>query len=161
MKASTSKAAGSDSPTEGDVSVSGTSTPVNHAPSISEGGISHTSNATETTVVAPSDADSDAQSTKSIASSSQSKSRSKSREEDEATADSNLIGKINNLVTTDLNNITDGRDFMFLVVYAPLMTIACVVFLYEVLGWRCVRFLFVIVKRDWEWNASVPSSEWG
>lgn len=27
---------------------------------------------------------------------------------------SNLIGKINNLVSTDLNNIVDGRDFLFL-----------------------------------------------
>ena len=31
----------------------------------------------------------------------------------EATAD-NLVGKINNLVTTDLNNITEARDFLFL-----------------------------------------------
>ena len=30
-----------------------------------------------------------------------------------ASAD-NLIGKINNLVTTDLNNITEGRDFLFI-----------------------------------------------
>ena len=28
--------------------------------------------------------------------------------------DSNLIGKINNLVTTDLGNITDARDFLML-----------------------------------------------
>lgn len=26
----------------------------------------------------------------------------------------NLVGKINNLVTTDLNNLVDGRDFLFL-----------------------------------------------
>ena len=26
----------------------------------------------------------------------------------------NLLGRINNLVTTDLGNITDGRDFLFL-----------------------------------------------
>ncbi len=26
----------------------------------------------------------------------------------------NLIGKINNLVTSDLNNITSGRDFLFI-----------------------------------------------
>lgn len=31
----------------------------------------------------------------------------------EAAAD-NLVGKINNLVTTDLNNITEARDFLFL-----------------------------------------------
>ena len=26
----------------------------------------------------------------------------------------NLVGKLNNLVTTDLNNLVDGRDFLFL-----------------------------------------------
>lgn len=25
----------------------------------------------------------------------------------------NLVGKLNNLITTDLNNLTDGRDFLF------------------------------------------------
>jgi hypothetical protein len=29
-------------------------------------------------------------------------------------SDGNLIGKINNLVTTDLNNITSGRDFLMI-----------------------------------------------
>ena len=33
---------------------------------------------------------------------------------DESTPSGNLIGKINNLVSTDLNNIIDGRDFLFL-----------------------------------------------
>ena len=31
-----------------------------------------------------------------------------------AAASGNLIGKINNLVTTDLNNLVDGRDFLFI-----------------------------------------------
>lgn len=26
----------------------------------------------------------------------------------------NLVGKLNNLVTTDLNNVVDGRDFLFI-----------------------------------------------
>ena len=34
----------------------------------------------------------------------------------EATADT-LVGKINNLVTTDLNNITEGRDFLLICEY--------------------------------------------
>ena len=29
----------------------------------------------------------------------------------------NLVGKINNLVTSDLGNITDGRDFLFVGMY--------------------------------------------
>ncbi|KAL4243444.1 hypothetical protein ABKN59_001093 [Abortiporus biennis] len=32
----------------------------------------------------------------------------------------NLVGKINNLVTTDLNNIVDGRDFLFIILYIPV-----------------------------------------
>jgi hypothetical protein len=30
------------------------------------------------------------------------------------TSADNLVGKINNLVTTDLGNLVDGRDFLFL-----------------------------------------------
>ena len=66
----------------------------------------------------------------------------------------NLIGKINNLVTTDLGNIVEGRDFLTIsmlhfyiifchcclitwqVLYIPLLSVLCTVFLYELLGWR-------------------------
>jgi hypothetical protein len=66
----------------------------------------------------------------------------------------NLVGKINNLVTTDLANITNARDFLYLrwlnfnirveedsadttkVVYIPLQVALCIVFLYAILGWR-------------------------
>lgn len=46
-------------------------------------------------------------------------SDTKKTEEKLATAGSgapagNLIGRINNLVTTDLNNLVDGRDFLFI-----------------------------------------------
>ncbi|KAF9449128.1 multidrug resistance-associated ABC transporter [Macrolepiota fuliginosa MF-IS2] len=46
----------------------------------------------------------------------------------------NLVGKINNLVTTDTTNIVDARDFLFVVLYYPLQIILCIVFLYQVLG---------------------------
>ena len=49
---------------------------------------------------------------------------------------SNLVGRINNLISTDLENITDGRDFLFVLVYTPLHIILCVGFLYKILGWR-------------------------
>ena len=66
----------------------------------------------------------------------------------------NLVGKINNLVTTDLANITNARDFLYLrrstfnifkqrgalisgtVVYVPLQVALCIAFLYAILGWR-------------------------
>ncbi len=50
----------------------------------------------------------------------------------------NLVGKINNLVTTDLQNIVDSRDFIRLAVYTPVSVILCVGFLYVILGWRYV-----------------------
>ena len=75
--------------------------------------------------------------------------------EDSKKSDGNLIGKINNLVTTDLNNITSGRDFLMIstphistlcgtlalkcwvsvVLYVPLQITLCLTFLYQVLGW--------------------------
>lgn len=58
-------------------------------------------------------------------------------EADETEADAkNLVGRINNLVTTDLNNIVDSRDFIRLVVYTPVSVFLCVAFLYVILGWR-------------------------
>ena len=66
---------------------------------------------------------------------------------------SNLVGKMNNLVSTDLDNLVDGRDFLLLgsflayvsvdisnemhhaVLYLPLQIVVCVWFLYTILGW--------------------------
>ena len=65
----------------------------------------------------------------------------------------NLVGKMNNLVSTDLDNLVDGRDFLLLgsllarvsvnvsyelrhaVLYLPLQIVVCVWFLYTILGW--------------------------
>ncbi|KAF7364934.1 Multidrug resistance-associated ABC transporter protein [Mycena venus] len=46
-----------------------------------------------------------------------------------------LVGKINNLVTTDLGNIVDSRDFLVLVIYIPLQIAIGIWFLYVLLGW--------------------------
>ncbi|KAF9243735.1 hypothetical protein BU15DRAFT_71860 [Melanogaster broomeanus] len=47
----------------------------------------------------------------------------------------NLVGKINNLVTTDLGNIIDGRDFLLVFPYIPLQVGCCIWFLYSILDW--------------------------
>ncbi|KAF7967145.1 hypothetical protein HWV62_35674 [Athelia sp. TMB] len=47
----------------------------------------------------------------------------------------NLTGRINNLVSTDLGNITDGRNWLWLTLYVPLQIALCVTFLYRILGW--------------------------
>ncbi|KAL6299635.1 multidrug resistance-associated ABC transporter [Sparassis latifolia] len=57
----------------------------------------------------------------------------------------NLVGKINNLVTTDLNNVTTGRDFLLLVVEIPLQVVLCVWFLYSLLGWSALCGMIVMV----------------
>ena len=50
----------------------------------------------------------------------------------------NLVGKIVNLVTTDLENIGDLRDLLLLLVSMPLQIGLGIVFLYFLLGWRYV-----------------------
>ena len=51
---------------------------------------------------------------------------------------SNLVGKITNLVSTDLNNIIVGMDFPMLFISLPLQIVLCIVFLYKVLGWSAI-----------------------
>ncbi|KAF9029722.1 hypothetical protein BDZ89DRAFT_1065204 [Hymenopellis radicata] len=59
---------------------------------------------------------------------------------------SNLVGKINNLVTTDLENIVSARDFLLTVVYIPMEVALCIVFLYNVIGWSAlVGLVFIIM----------------
>lgn len=48
----------------------------------------------------------------------------------------NSLGKVNNLVTGDLQNICDGREALRLLVELPIQLTLCVFFLYRVLGWR-------------------------
>ncbi|KAJ6508401.1 P-loop containing nucleoside triphosphate hydrolase protein [Mycena sanguinolenta] len=46
-----------------------------------------------------------------------------------------LVGRINNLVTVDLGNITDSRDFLVLLFYIPCQLALGIYFLYVLLGW--------------------------
>ncbi|KIJ45713.1 hypothetical protein M422DRAFT_227467 [Sphaerobolus stellatus SS14] len=50
----------------------------------------------------------------------------------------NLIGKINNLVTTDLGNVVDGRDFLFLLLFSPVQFVVSVWLLYILLGFSAI-----------------------
>jgi hypothetical protein len=75
-------------------------------------------------------------------------------DQEEPGKSSNLVGKMNNLVSTDLENLVDGRDFLLLglspprllcvhnsimsshpVLYFPLQVVLCIWFLYNILGW--------------------------
>lgn len=90
-------------------------------------------------------------SVKSTSSRGSKRGKDKAKKVDEAPAGtssaSNLVGRINNLVTTDLGNIVDARDLMFVVVYIPLQILLCITFLYIILGWRCVSAFTLLKSR--------------
>jgi hypothetical protein len=79
------------------------------------------------------------------------------KDEDSSPSGTNLAGRINNLISTDLENITDSRDFMFLIIYAPLQTALCIVFLYSVLGWSSFVGMGVLLLSVW---APVQIGKW-
>ncbi|KAF9526535.1 multidrug resistance-associated ABC transporter [Crepidotus variabilis] len=54
----------------------------------------------------------------------------------------NFAGNLNNLVTSDLNAITQARDWLMLIFSIPLMLTMSMAFLYQFLGWSCFVFLF-------------------
>jgi hypothetical protein len=58
---------------------------------------------------------------------------------------SNLVGRIHNFISTDLGNIGDGRDFLFVIWYCPLEVAICVWFLYSILGMASVLGMAVLV----------------
>ncbi|KAF9516655.1 hypothetical protein BS47DRAFT_1371638 [Hydnum rufescens UP504] len=64
---------------------------------------------------------------------------------DKESKSSNLVGKINNLISTDLENITEGRDFFFIFLFAPINIILCSVFLYVLLDWSGIVGILVMV----------------
>ncbi|KAG8874159.1 hypothetical protein FRB97_006107 [Tulasnella sp. 331] len=52
-----------------------------------------------------------------------------------ADSNSNLTGKLINLISTDLKNVTDAREFMIPLVWAPVEFTLSVWSLYYILGW--------------------------
>lgn len=76
------------------------------------------------------------------------KDKGDDKEEEKKKTDkgSNLVGKITNLVSTDLNNIVDGRDFPMLLISLPLQIVLCIVFLYKVLGWSAIVGTAVMIS---------------
>ncbi|KAJ7185322.1 multidrug resistance-associated ABC transporter [Mycena filopes] len=60
-------------------------------------------------------------------------------------SDDNLVAKIMNLVTTDLGNIVDNRDFLFILIFLPLQISVGIWFLYVLLGWSVVAGVASIV----------------
>ncbi|KAJ7747233.1 hypothetical protein B0H16DRAFT_1692432 [Mycena metata] len=57
----------------------------------------------------------------------------------------NFLGKMTNLVTSDLGTIQESRNVLLVLVLVPVQTIASVVFLYQVLGWSSFVGMGVMV----------------
>ncbi|KAH7927390.1 P-loop containing nucleoside triphosphate hydrolase protein [Leucogyrophana mollusca] len=48
---------------------------------------------------------------------------------------SNLVGKLNNLVTTDLSSLNEGRNFLLIGLHIPVQVGLSIWFIYGILGW--------------------------
>ncbi|QRV86055.1 ABC transporter transmembrane region [Ceratobasidium sp. AG-Ba] len=59
--------------------------------------------------------------------------------------ESNLVGKINNLMSTDLENIVEGQDFLMIFLLAPIQIIISVVLLYQILGSSAIIGMVVMI----------------
>ncbi|KAJ3907880.1 hypothetical protein F5879DRAFT_939640 [Lentinula edodes] len=57
----------------------------------------------------------------------------------------NILGKLSNLVTTDMQNITDGKEALRLIIQVPIQVALCVWFLERVLGWSAFVGLATII----------------
>lgn len=56
--------------------------------------------------------------------------------EKDGDATDNLVGKINNLITSDLQNIVELPEIPSVLFYTPLKLVLSIWFLYTLLGWR-------------------------
>ncbi|KZT67088.1 P-loop containing nucleoside triphosphate hydrolase protein [Daedalea quercina L-15889] len=65
--------------------------------------------------------------------------------QDEGKKGQNVVGKINNLISSDLASIGMGREFLTLCVKLPMEIIFCIWFLYTVLGWSAFVGLASII----------------
>ncbi|WVQ79115.1 hypothetical protein IAT38_001210 [Cryptococcus sp. DSM 104549] len=56
-----------------------------------------------------------------------------------------LAGKINVLMASDIESITEGRDIFLIVVYTPIQFALCVVILYKILSWSALIGMVTMV----------------
>ncbi|KAG9310261.1 P-loop containing nucleoside triphosphate hydrolase protein [Chiua virens] len=59
-------------------------------------------------------------------------------DENDSSHKANLIGTINNHLTTDLTNVIAAKEFLPVVVGVPLQILLCIAFLYRILGWSAL-----------------------
>ncbi|KAG9314746.1 P-loop containing nucleoside triphosphate hydrolase protein [Chiua virens] len=59
-------------------------------------------------------------------------------DENDSSHKANLIGTINNHLTTDLTNVIAAKELLPVVVGVPLQILLCIAFLYRILGWSAL-----------------------
>ncbi|EIM80365.1 uncharacterized protein STEHIDRAFT_162782 [Stereum hirsutum FP-91666 SS1] len=95
-----------------------------------------TSSHSETPFIAPSAADSEQDQAKG--SGSGGSDSGPATAESEATAVPSLIGRMNNLISSDLQAIGKATDFVQIVIAGPIMVFGTIAFLYNILGWSAL-----------------------
>lgn len=98
---------------------------------------STTSDAASGVTAGEDNAASEATAAPSTSASDQASTTTKDKDADaEETKGGNLVGKINNLISSDLENIVEMTELPIVVVYTPIKIALSVWFLYLLLGWR-------------------------
>lgn len=64
----------------------------------------------------------------------------------ETAKSSSLEGRLNNLISSDLQAIVSARDWVVLMLYTPLQILLCIWFLYAILEWRCAPSSYELVR---------------
>lgn len=62
-----------------------------------------------------------------------------------------LIGRMNNLISSDLQAIGKATEFIQIVIATPLMVFGTIAFLYTILGWRYVLTFFLSSYSSFGW----------
>ncbi|KAF8512318.1 hypothetical protein BU17DRAFT_77408 [Hysterangium stoloniferum] len=110
--------------------------------SITDGDTEVDNESREETQTAQSTADSSRAATKQsasrISSATKPSAAKTTLKEESSSKSSHLIGRINNLVTTDLGNVTDAKDFIYIALFGPLQFCISAWFLYDILNWSAV-----------------------
>ncbi|KAF8309909.1 P-loop containing nucleoside triphosphate hydrolase protein [Clavulina sp. PMI_390] len=67
------------------------------------------------------------------------------RQNRKANKGKNLEGKINNLISSDLDNIVGSRDIVQTLIFSPLQAVTSMIFLFTLLGWSALTGLTIMV----------------
>ncbi|KAJ7045853.1 hypothetical protein C8F04DRAFT_1066426 [Mycena alexandri] len=76
---------------------------------------------------------------------SETEDKKKASEPSKKNGTKNLLGKMTNLVTSDLARINEARNMLLVLILVPIQIVGAIVFLYQVLGWSSFVGMGVMV----------------